>query len=73
MRVTPLESKVLLGTCNKVRFGLVKLEETSEIQIAAIHHIVSTWCWNKVIQNIHIVHFPVRNKDKFRNVPLKIE
>ena len=57
------QSNVMLGSDDKECTGLTQGVKTSEIEIAAIHHVKRARLGWQEVQNIDLVHLPVADVD----------
>jgi hypothetical protein len=72
-REESMTSQVRLGSNDKERLALMKSKETSEIEITAVEDVKAAGLRNEIVQNPHIVRFPICNLDKRRDRASQIE
>ena len=72
-REKSVTSQVRLGPNDKERLALVKSKETPVIEITAVEDIKAARLRNEIVQNPHVVRFPICNLDKRRDRASQIE
>ena len=47
--------------------------EPLEIEVAAVHDIDRAWLWDKLIEDVHVMEFPLGYGDKRRDVAAEVK
>jgi len=67
------DDEIRFGSRDEERVRDLKAVESFEIEVAAIHHVKGSGLQRKMIEGIHIVHFPLGNMDKTGDAPTKVD
>ncbi len=73
MGVAPLQQDILFGAYDEECRAEGEHEEAFKIDVAAVHHIERTGFGKELIQDVHVMHFAVRNADKRGDIAVQIQ
>ena len=71
--LTDIEGHVAFGTCDKESARLMNAVKSSKIDVSTIHDIDASGIERDLVEDVHVVHAPVRNTDEYRDRAIEVD